>query len=796
MKQLFYCAAWLMLCACFSIPVNAQVSGYGISTGVTTTNPNWSSGIHYMDDNRAATGAPVSAGPSSDKLTFAAGSLSGSFTKGDMVLFYHSKTSGAGTGVHQNAVVDSVITTAGVQTGLIVTPIVGSHLVYISGTPQVIRINQYNTFTISGSAVVTCHPFDYTTQTGGVLCMIVKGTLTVNGGIFTVNGCGFETVAEGGAYGAGGSGGAGTASNGLGAGPWNSACMNISGTNTPITLPGGTNGGTVTSANDGGVRAPNSNIGSNYGPSRFYDTLKMGSPGYYKIATPTYGGGAGAQGGAGGGNGGSSACPNPGSAGTNGGVGGKGGDPGKGGRGGGAMVIKANTVQINVATPVFYGNGGDAFSGWAGGNGGQGGDGGLGGDGCSTPGCVSSTPPGAVGGPGQWGAPAGGGDAGNGGNPGTIWIAAKTAYNTTAASKANNYSIKGGKGGKGGEGGMSPTVGAVTLNVENKCTGLYCSGASGGCPTNFCDINKIMCQMPNATATPSYSISGTLINFMGAAPVVTYDTLAGVIYTSQTAPYVTPCGNVNATFVANLFPIDDCTEMMRELAGILSVSGATLKPSAATFSNPSVCNSLPAVASFDISFSTATGGSTYIKYFYDYATNHSYLQNMVSGKMCYISSCYPVQGVSGGGMGGRSAAGIQMGPPGRAGDDAPDGTFDSTASNPTDNIVLQTGGTWAPPFSTGVDDATSNSTKPKFGYAIVYPNPVSKDLWIEFESSNISETYIFVYDLTGKQVMEKAVIPAIGLNKTQLNVSELRKGTYLVRLAGRDAASTFTIIVE
>jgi len=57
----------------------------------------------------------------------------------------------------------------------------------------------------------------------------------------------------------------------------------------------------------------------------------------------------------------------------------------------------------------------------------------------------------------------------------------------------------------------------------------------------------------------------------------------------------------------------------------------------------------------------------------------------------------------------------------------------------------------------------------------VFPNPTSECLTVETNLGSYSNTSIFIYDLQGRMIMEKAV----NQNNEQLNVSNLKNGNYL-----------------
>ncbi len=64
----------------------------------------------------------------------------------------------------------------------------------------------------------------------------------------------------------------------------------------------------------------------------------------------------------------------------------------------------------------------------------------------------------------------------------------------------------------------------------------------------------------------------------------------------------------------------------------------------------------------------------------------------------------------------------------------------------------------------------------------VYPNPSTSILNVELDST-VADYTVTIYDLSGKQLIEKSVNGNIGVQKTTLDVSTLAKGSYIVTVA-------------
>lgn len=75
----------------------------------------------------------------------------------------------------------------------------------------------------------------------------------------------------------------------------------------------------------------------------------------------------------------------------------------------------------------------------------------------------------------------------------------------------------------------------------------------------------------------------------------------------------------------------------------------------------------------------------------------------------------------------------------------------------------------------------------------LYPNPTEDFLTIEISSLNLKATTYEIYDYLGRKVTEKSSNNFIAENKTEINVSALNEGLYLLRVsvAGKSATKTF-----
>ncbi len=72
----------------------------------------------------------------------------------------------------------------------------------------------------------------------------------------------------------------------------------------------------------------------------------------------------------------------------------------------------------------------------------------------------------------------------------------------------------------------------------------------------------------------------------------------------------------------------------------------------------------------------------------------------------------------------------------------------------------------------------------------LYPNPVEDVLTIEISSPQFKVTKYTIYDYLGRVVSEKNVTRSSVFNKTELNISELNAGLYLLRLSTEISSAT------
>jgi len=77
----------------------------------------------------------------------------------------------------------------------------------------------------------------------------------------------------------------------------------------------------------------------------------------------------------------------------------------------------------------------------------------------------------------------------------------------------------------------------------------------------------------------------------------------------------------------------------------------------------------------------------------------------------------------------------------------------------------------------------------------VYPNPAKDNINITYNGLD-NQTYLYVYDLTGKQVLTQVWNNGVGLNQEQIDVSQLQQGVYFLSLVSGNKTSTQKIIIQ
>jgi hypothetical protein len=773
---------FFLLLLAIHIKTNAQLSGYAVplsapggAFNLSTAFSSTISSKKFLDGTRAqvtsytvtsSTSVTITLNPS--RKYYASGD---NLAVKDMVLLV--QMTGGYTGVHQNFQIVSISGSGG--NTLTLKPVTTPILTTISvgaGSVQMIKVQIFDNLTLNNGAELTCNEFDG--YTGGILPMIVKKQLTVNGGRINVSAKGyFNPTVSGGIGGAGGV--CSSPSNGLGfAAPIQGYYANP--TCSTVTVNQGQNGGTSCKT---GVAGTNSTGSNPTLPNRMANTLLvMGKYGDFAAKSS----GAGASSGASGGDAASTCAGGSGAAGSCGGNGGNGGNVGKDGRGGGAMVIKVvDRIQINVSYPVFLLDGQDGQAGGNGGNGGTRGAPGLSGNNC----CTTPDGPGGEGYGGDIGAS--GGDGGNGGYPGTGWVVCKTSGASNIS--GSNVSVANGQGGPGGQGGYAYDNASYTpktiVDVKN-CDGDYCVRTTDPCSDMVdktvldCGLDEIMCLFYSSAATIGYNYLSTpdmyfTLDGRGPSPAdwnIKYDATAGKVIWKELDP--ANCATIyhevkvfNKTNCDKIFSVLGKSTTLYAGLGVIDHTSVTLTGgSCGPVSNPSLRWESEVVPS---PYAPATP-------LLEYRSAEKLLEYQDFNRpKCYVGSCFPNDA------------------PGTQSNDGADGTapqYTGYAGNITTyNFYYDDGILWK---TTGVNQVNMTNQL----NVNIFPNPVQQELFIRYSSEGNTEWSIIVADLSGKTLISQKVTAVIGVNTHPVDTKQLSNGFYFVTVSDGQNQTTQKIQIQ
>ena len=107
------------------------------------------------------------------------------------------------------------------------------------------------------------------------------------------------------------------------------------------------------------------------------------------------------------------------------------------------------------------------------------------------------------------------------------------------------------------------------------------------------------------------------------------------------------------------------------------------------------------------------------------------------------------------------------------------------AVNSQNLIAYHTGGRGATMASTTLATQTFEEA---LSLINVYPNPVSKEIWVDIPNRKEEEIYIEIYNILGKRILVKQ---ANGL-KNNLNISNWRNGVYIMKISSNTTNKTVT----
>lgn len=94
----------------------------------------------------------------------------------------------------------------------------------------------------------------------------------------------------------------------------------------------------------------------------------------------------------------------------------------------------------------------------------------------------------------------------------------------------------------------------------------------------------------------------------------------------------------------------------------------------------------------------------------------------------------------------------------------------------------------------GIDQPEINS-QPTKGQLVIYPNPVRNELSCVIQGEHASDVRIEIYDFSGRKVKENHVKIQTGYNTFTMDVSDLNRGTYIMRSISESTISTGKFII-
>ncbi len=80
--------------------------------------------------------------------------------------------------------------------------------------------------------------------------------------------------------------------------------------------------------------------------------------------------------------------------------------------------------------------------------------------------------------------------------------------------------------------------------------------------------------------------------------------------------------------------------------------------------------------------------------------------------------------------------------------------------------------------------------------ANVYPNPANQELNIDLYSQSQNTIVIELIDISGRLVLSEQYQISIGLNQKQINIDQVQKGLYMLKLSSENGVSTEKIIIQ
>lgn len=112
-----------------------------------------------------------------------------------------------------------------------------------------------------------------------------------------------------------------------------------------------------------------------------------------------------------------------------------------------------------------------------------------------------------------------------------------------------------------------------------------------------------------------------------------------------------------------------------------------------------------------------------------------------------------------------------------------DGSIASFALNDIRNLT----------FSPVTTDVKTLASKMESAF-LIYPNPVTNEFQLSYESIKASTLNIEIIDLQGRVLQRQTINSQFGTNQNRISVSQLKKGSYICRLQNGNKYETIKFL--
>jgi hypothetical protein len=95
---------------------------------------------------------------------------------------------------------------------------------------------------------------------------------------------------------------------------------------------------------------------------------------------------------------------------------------------------------------------------------------------------------------------------------------------------------------------------------------------------------------------------------------------------------------------------------------------------------------------------------------------------------------------------------------------------------------------------TDLTTGISQTNKAESNNIILFPNPVTDQLQLTYETPKAGNVHIEILDIQGRVVQQQTIISQDGINRTIIPVSQLSMGIYICRIQSNDKIETIKFI--